>query len=285
MLNDYPKYSVLMPLFYKEKLEYLTLSLESMMKQTIKPDEIVLIEDHAISDEMRRTINGLSERYDVTVRIYTNHRLDGKGLSAVLAYGVKKCKNEYIARMDTDDIAKSDRCEKELEVFVENPQLSIVGSWVDEFYGSPDNVVNTRTAPKSMEDITNRFKYTNPFNHPSVMYKKSAVLDVGNYNPSYTASEDYELWYRLIKNGYFGTNIQESLVEFRLGENFKKRRRNIKSFKAKKHIKKKMLDERFMNLPEYMVTMTMESIYLYCPFDIRSLLFKRTKEISKRKNL
>ena len=158
------KYSVLMPLFYKEKIEYLKLSLESMMKQTIKPDEIVLIEDHPISDEMRSTINELAERNDVKINIYPNYELDGKGLAAVLAYGVTKCKNELIARMDTDDISKTNRCEKQLKRFEEKPELDIVGSHIDEFVGDPSNVISQRIVPTTSEAIYEYAKKRSAFN-------------------------------------------------------------------------------------------------------------------------
>lgn len=271
-------YSVLMPLYYKENPEYLSDSLSSMMKQTIKPDEIVMIQDHPIPSVLEKVIRNLEKIHGIEVNIYENFELDGKGLSAVLAYGVKKCRNSLIARMDTDDIAVWTRCEQELKVFARNPECALVGTWVDEFEGETGNVVTVRTVPGTMKGIIQRMKVTNAFNHPSVMFRKEAVLKSGNYNTKCTADEDYDLWYRMIINGYKAVNIQKSLVKFRLGKNFSRRRRTRQAFQAKTGIKRKMYQDGFMNMFEYACTIALEYIYLYCPADIRKMLFNREKK-------
>ena len=274
------KYSVLMPLYYKEKTDNLKQSLKSMMTQSLKPDEIVLIEDHPVSDEIKTIIRDLSEEYDVEVNIFSDYELDGKGLPAVLKYGVDKCRNQMIARMDSDDISLPSRCEKEVKILREHPEYAIVGTWVDEFDGTVDNVVTVRSTPENMEAIRRRLKVTNPFNHPTVMFKKDAILASGNYDENVIADEDYDLWYRLIRSGYKGTNIQESLVKYRLGDNFISRRRTKNAFLAKTGIKKQMYHDGFVSALEYFGTMAVEYIYLYCPLDIRKVLFNRD---SKRK--
>lgn len=124
------KYSVLMSLYKKEHPEYLRLALDSMINQTVKPDEIVLVEDGPLTDELYQVV----EEYKHYLKLVINEKNLGLGLA--LNEGLKECRNELVARMDTDDISKPNRCEKQLKRFEENPSLAIVGSHIDEFVGT-----------------------------------------------------------------------------------------------------------------------------------------------------
>ena len=268
------KYSVLMPLWYKENLDYLKTSLESILAQTVKPDEVVMIEDHPISDEMKALMDGLFENSGVALNIYENFDLDGKGLSSILSFGVPKCRNSLIARMDTDDIACLDRCEAELKEFEVDADLALVGAWVDEFDDDPDTIKAVHSVPGRMDDIKKRMKYTNPFNHPTVMFKKDAVLSVGNYDPALKKNEDYDLWYRLVSSGYKCKNINRSLLKFRRGAAFTKRRKNREQHLGKIALKRKMFKDGYMSRGEYAVSYVMEKLYFLMPARIRKTAFK-----------
>ena len=120
------KYSVLMSLYFKEKPEYLRLAIQSMVDQTLKPDEIVIVKDGQITSELQRELDVFVDKYPILFKIvgYENNR----GLGLALNYGLEHCKNELVARMDTDDIAKPNRCEKQLMAFEKDQDLSIVES-------------------------------------------------------------------------------------------------------------------------------------------------------------
>ena len=135
------KYSVLMSLYVKEKPEYLRLAIDSMLNQTVTPDEIVIVEDGPLNDSLYSV---LDEYEGKITRVRSDKNI---GLGLALNVGLKACRNELVARMDTDDISKPDRCEKQLKRFEEKPELAIVGAWVDEFTVSPDQVVSTRAVP------------------------------------------------------------------------------------------------------------------------------------------
>ena len=164
------KYSVLMSLYVKEKPEYLRLAIDSMLNQTVTPDEIVIVEDGPLNDSLYSVL----DEYEGKITRVRNEKNIGLGLA--LNVGLKACRNELVARMDTDDISKPDRCEKQLKRFEEKPELAIVGAWVDEFTVSPDQVVSTRAVPTDSESIYNFAKKRSAFNHPAVMYRRSAVL-------------------------------------------------------------------------------------------------------------
>ena len=110
--TDYKKYSVLMSLYKKEKPEYLNLAIQSMIDQTVRPDEIVIVKDGHITNELKTVLDDYQSKYPALFNIVGYEK--NRGLGLALNYGLKHAKNELIARMDTDDIAKPERCEKQL---------------------------------------------------------------------------------------------------------------------------------------------------------------------------
>ncbi len=215
---DSKKYSVLLSLYKKEKPEYLELALDSMLNQTVPPDEIVLVEDGPLTDELYEVL----DKYPMLHRIKNETNL---GLGLALNVGLKECRNELVARMDTDDCSKPDRCEKQLARFLEKPYLAIVGSHIDEFVGDINNVISQRIVPTSSEDIYNFAKKRSAFNHPAVMYSKSAVLNNGGYS-DLKRNQDVDLFGRMQFNGYKAENIDEALLWFRSSNELAKRRKS-----------------------------------------------------------
>lgn len=216
------KYSVLMSVYVKEQPEYAKLSIDSMLEQTIKPDEIVLVKDGPLTSELD---NMIAEYEQAFPGLFTIVPLkENVGLGMALNEGLKVAKNELVARMDTDDIAFPERCEKQLEWFKKNPELSIVGTNTDEFSNDPSKIHSKRVVPETHEAIVRFSKTRNPFNHPTVMYKKSDVLASGGYG-DYRRNQDYELFVRMLNEGYLGANINKSLLLFRANEDNLKRRK------------------------------------------------------------
>ena len=206
------KYSVLMSLYIKEKPEYLQLAIQSMIDQTYKPDEIVIVKDGKITPELQQVLDTFFSNNPELFNIVGYE--ENRGLGLALNYGLDYCRNELVARMDTDDISKPERCEKQIKRFEEKPELSIVGSWVDEFNETPENVVSVRAVPETTEDIYIFAKRRSAFNHPAVMYKKSKVLENGGYS-DLRRNQDVDLFGRMLFNGCKAENIGESLLFFR----------------------------------------------------------------------
>ena len=212
------KYSVLMSLYKKEKPEYLRIALDSMLKQTIEPDEIVLVEDGPLTDELYEVLSD----YPMLHRIRNEKNL---GLGLALNVGLKQCRNELVARMDTDDCSKPNRCEKQLARFLEKPYLAIVGSHIDEFSGEISNVISQRIVPTTSEDIYKFSKKRSAFNHPAVMYSKTAVLENNGYS-DLKRNQDVDLFGRMQFEGYKAENIDEALLLFRSSDELAKRRKS-----------------------------------------------------------
>ena len=212
------KYSVLMSLYKKENPEYLRIAIDSMLNQTVAPDEIVLVEDGPLTDELYAVL----DEYPMLHRVKNEINL---GLGLALNVGLKECRNELIARMDTDDCSKPERCEKQLQRFLEKPYLAIVGSHIDEFIGDTSNVISQRIVPTTSEEIYKFAKKRSAFNHPAVMYSKTAVLENNGY-ADLKRNQDVDLFGRMLFNGYKAENIDEALLWFRSSDELAKRRKS-----------------------------------------------------------
>lgn len=212
------KYSVLMSLYKKENPEYLRIAIDSMLNQTVAPDEIVFVEDGPLTDGLYAVL----DEYPMLHRIKNETNL---GLGLALNVGLKECRNELVARMDTDDCSKPDRCEKQLQRFLEKPYLAIVGSHIDEFIGDTSNVISQRIVPTTSEEIYKFAKKRSAFNHPAVMYSKTAVLENNGY-ANLKRNQDVDLFGRMQFKGYKAENIDEALLWFRSSDELAKRRKS-----------------------------------------------------------
>jgi len=221
-INFAKDYTVLMSLYYKEKPDYFKESVESMLIQTLKPEQIVIVKDGPLTNELE----SLVEQYKIkNEQLFTIIALEENvGLGKALDFGLEACRNELVARMDTDDISLPERCEKQVHEFNKNPSLSIVGTMIDEFYDEPTNIVSSRNVPTEHEEIVKFMRRRSPFNHPAVMFKKSEVIRCGGYG-AFRRKQDLDLFSRMLNNDCIAANIDESLLLFRSNEdNFKRRR-------------------------------------------------------------
>jgi len=216
------EYSVLMSVYSKEESSYLKESLESMLAQTLQPEQIVIVKDGPLTEELDAVINEYTFKYS---KIFTVVPLtENIGLGKALDKGLKSCRNELVARMDTDDISLPVRCEKQVQEFQKDSALSIVGTMIDEFYDEPNNIVSSRIVPTDHEEIVAFMRRRSPFNHPSVMFKKSEVIRCGGYG-TFRRKQDLDLFSRMINYGCKTANINEPLLLFRSNEdNFRRRK-------------------------------------------------------------
>ncbi|GAE95218.1 glycosyltransferase [Gracilibacillus boraciitolerans JCM 21714] len=225
------KYSVLMSLYKKEKPDFLRQSIESMINQTIMPDEIVIVKDGPLTPKLEQVLKEYQTSHPTLFNIVVSENNVGLGLA--LNLGLKLCRNELVARMDTDDISLPERCEKQLSVFKSEPEIAIVGAFVSEFNTSSFSVVSTRKVPTSHPEIYEFAKKRSAFNHPVVMYRKSKVIEVGGY-ANLRRNQDVDLFGRMLFTGCKAKNIDEALLMFRINDDLAKRRKswggNTKSY-------------------------------------------------------
>lgn len=241
------KYSVLMSVYKNDKADWLEISILSMINQTIKPDEIILMIDGPIPDELEEKINEISQAYKL-VKVYKNENNLGLGLT--MQKGLELCKNDIVARMDSDDYSKPNRIEKELIMLEEN-NLDLVGSQVEEFIDDINNVTSIHNVPVGETEILKYSKQRNPFCHPSVIFKKSKVLESGDYQDM-KLCEDYYLWIRMLQNNCKMDNHPECLIRMRVSKDLYARRGGYKYFKSQKKLFKYMKKTKYIGIFTYL---------------------------------
>ena len=235
------RFSVLLSVYYKESYSAFCKSLDSIFTQTTCPDEVILVEDGLLGSDLNDIISEYSAKYPTLkiIPLPTN-----QGLGKALNEGLKHCSYDIVARMDTDDIAKPDRFEKQLAVFEKYSDIDVVGAWIDEFEDDISDVKSVRKLPELPDDIRQFAKRRNPINHPVVMFRKSAVLAAGGYQ-HFPLFEDYYLWIRMLMNGAKFYNIQESLLYFRFSPEMFKRRGGWRYVISELHFLQKMRQTDF----------------------------------------
>ncbi|MCK3658986.1 amylovoran biosynthesis protein AmsE [Pasteurellaceae bacterium Pebbles2] len=215
------KFSVLMSLYIKENPIFLRESLQSLVEQTVQADEIVLVLDGAITTELEQVLNEFSDKLPLKLVPLPQN----VGLGKALNEGIKAANNEWLFRMDTDDICYPKRFEKQVEFIEQNPDVVLFSTQISEFDTDPKQVLAIRRVPVSYEDIVKFNRIRSPFNHMTVAYKKSVLEEVGGYQ-HHLFLEDYNLWNRIIAKGYKVGNLPEILLYARTAGNamFNRRR-------------------------------------------------------------
>ena len=216
-------YSVLMSVYKKDTAEHLRQSIDSMLGQTVPCEQFVVVQDGPLGDDLCIVIN---EYATAQPGLFTVVPLEQNiGLGKALDVGLEYCRNDLVARMDADDISLSERCEKLMALFESEPRLGIAGTNIDEFYDDPACVVSSRVVPSDYEGIRKFIRRRSPFNHPTVMFRKSEVLRCGGYGKM-RRKQDFDLFARMIGMGVYALNINESLLLFRADAGNYKRRKS-----------------------------------------------------------
>ena len=247
--NDFPPFSVAMSVYKSDNPDYFDRALESIiLKQTVAPNEVVLVVDGPVDENINAVIQKYLEQYKglSVIRLEKNG-----GLGNALKLAVQSAKYELIARMDSDDVAVQDRFEQQLAYFILHPDIDIVGGDITEFIGEESNVVGRRAVPLSNEEIREYMKKRCAMNHVSVMYKKSAVQAAGGYQDWFW-NEDYYLWIRMWLNNAVFANTGTVLVNVRVGEEMYQRRGGKKYFASEKGLQDYMIKHGMIDYITYL---------------------------------
>lgn len=263
------KFSVLMSVYYKENPIYLRKAMESIYdNQILKPSEIVLVEDGQLTEELYQEVARQKNKLKDILKIIKLEK--NSGLGKALNIGVLNCTNELIARMDTDDISMPKRFLKQINYLKEHPNIDVLGTFMSEFIDDTNNIICIKDAP--IENIEKFMKYRDPVNHPSVILKKSKVLEAGNYQ-EILLNEDSYLWRRMLKKGAIFQNIPESLMYFRVSDDTYKRRGGWKYIKAEWYLQKKYLELEVINKFEFWQNILLKSVIRLIPNWLRRFIY------------
>lgn len=265
------KFSVLMSVYQKENPDFLRKSLNSVLiEQSRKPDELVLVEDGPLTEELYQTIQDFKEKFP---EMKVLHLKENVGLGEALHRGVEACSYDWIARMDTDDIATPDRFQQQVDYIEQHPQLDVLGGNIIEFDSEPDQIVAEKQMPLSHEEIIKRLQRRNPFCHMTVFFKKSSVLKAGNYKPL-PLVEDYYLWARMAAQGCRFANLNRVLVYARVGNGMHTRRSQTEQIASWKVVNTFLLSHGMLNRGQYYQNMLMIRAFVGTPIWIKAFIYK-----------
>ncbi len=268
-MEKFAKFSVLLSVYFKENPEFFDRALESLVLQTVPADEWVIVKDGPIPDGLQAVI----EKYKKQgICIKEVPLPENRGLGLALAAGVPECSYELIARMDSDDIAVPERFSLQLAAFEKNPALDLCGGQIEEFETSPEEIVGERRVPLSQEEIERYQKTRSAFNHVTVMFKKSKVLEAGNYKDC-PLMEDDMLWVDMLLHGAVCMNLDENLCFVRTNRTMIARRGGRKYYKKYKSARKMILETGFITKREYRKTNRIQLLVCLMPAWLRKFVF------------
>lgn len=221
------KLSVLMSVYKSENPQYLDRSLQSIWTdQTLKPNQIVLIEDGPLGKELNKIID--KWKLHLSEKLYIVRNNENIGLTKSLNRGLKVVTGQFIARMDSDDIAHPLRFERQIKFLSTHPDVAVVGGSIQEFNDSCE-CLNIRHYPSDNIAVLRYIHKASPLAHPAVMMRKS-IFDAGlSYNEQYRTSQDIALWFDVLCRGFKIANINDIVLYFRRDDEVFKRRSKKKA--------------------------------------------------------
>lgn len=267
--------SVLMSVYKKEKPEYFKAALESIINQTMQPDEILVIKDGPLTTELEKILSDTQRQLiemGRKISLHTYQFEENVQLGRALKKGVELCENEFVARMDTDDIACPERLKKQYEYLMVNTDIAALGGYIEEFCDD-NSFSNVKTMPCNEKEIRSYARFRNPLNHMTVMFRKEAVLEAGNYR-HYPFLEDYDLWGRILGKGYQIENLPEVLVRARVGNELYGRRGGFDYCKRYLGLRKEQHQLGITNWCEWMIACAITIAVTIIPSGARKKVYQ-----------
>ncbi len=265
-------YSVLMSVYKGENTEYFRASMDSLCNQTHPASQIVLVCDGPLGDELDMIVSEYKDKLGDILDVV--QLPENKGTAYCANIGLKSCKNEYIMKMDSDDVCKSNRAEKQMSYLTDKPYIDILGSYIEEFKSADNTVIGVRQTPTTHEEIVKFAKRRAPFNNQTLVYKKEYAEKIGGYSNELIRCEDYDFMVRMLMAGAKSANIPEVLVRYRVDKNNLKRRRNWKNTKSFFAVRKKIYKMGFSGFWDYVLPCAGQLLLFITPSCITGLIYK-----------
>lgn len=260
------QFSVILPVYHGNTANEFTVSLNSILSQTLPATEIVIVQDGPVDDGIVMQLTELRKQNGIKVVTLPVN----SGLGNALNQGFKYCSYEWVARMDADDKAQPDRFEKTVSFIEQHPDIDLVGTYYAEI--SPIGKTYVRKVPITFEQVIKFSKYRNPHSHPTVFYKKKAVEEVGGYKNFFFA-EDWYLWLRMFKQGYKSANIDAVLV-YAQTQNYM-RRLGLKALKNDYKAIHQLQKEGLIGVHHFLFNIFVRAIVRLLPIGLANTFYKK----------
>lgn len=266
------QYSVLMLVYQKENPEDFREAIQSMLDQTVRTDDFVIVCDGPLTAELDAVLDEFVSRYPGLFHIVRLPENVGVGLAAKA--GLAVCKNDLITKMDSDDISVPDRCEKQLTRFAANPELALLGGIIEEFDSHTGNVLSVRITPPDDKGIRRYARRRCPVNNVTAMYRKSAALAAGSYR-NLRRAEDYDLYLRMLIQGCRAENLPETLVKVRVDTGDYSRRASWRTLKCCSVIWWHAYRSGFSSLADLLICLAGQTFLVVCPGSVQQLIYRK----------
>lgn len=280
--REMENYSVLMSVYSKEDPVHFTAAIQSMLDQTVVTDDFVVVCDGPLTAELNTVLDTFVSRYPGLFQIVRLPRNVGVGLAAKA--GLAACRNDLIAKMDSDDISLPERCEKQLLCFAAKPDLILLGGVIEEFDNQTGQTVSVRVPPENNDEIRRYARRRSPVNNVTAMYRKSAALAVGGYRDLRRA-EDYDLYLRMLIHGCYAENLPDTLVRVRMDADAHRRRVSWSALKGFCETRWHAWRSGYSSLADLLICLGGQLFLLLCPGSIQQIMYKtflrRTKKAKK----
>lgn len=268
------EFSVLMSVYGKDNADDFREALKSVtLTQTKKPKQVVIVQDGIVPSSIDEIIDDIKNQTP-EIEITVLKKETNQGLASALNSGLSLCKYDWIARMDSDDISVADRFEKQIAFIESNMDVAVLGGAIAEFENEIGDIQSERHVELIHEEITRMAKSRTPMNHVSVMYLKSAVLAVGGYSEDFGKLEDYKLWVDLIAAGYKLANIDDIVVNVRVGKGFIERRSNKREIQDWDMLQTYLLKNNMITKRKAWVNKLYIRVFIYMPAWMKKIAYK-----------
>jgi glycosyltransferase involved in cell wall biosynthesis len=262
-------FSLLVPVYDGDRPDYLRRALRSAVDdQTVRPDQVVIVRDGPVRDELARCLDELQASIPVPVTFVPLPH--NGGLGPALDQGLAASWFDVIARMDADDVAMPHRFEVELPLIQD---ADIVGAGLLEFVTDTDDIVGQRVPPTDPGQIQRYARMHDPFNHPTVVYRRHAVLAAGGYG-DLPLMEDYALFARMLGNGARAVNVAEPLIFYRVGAEAFKRRGGTGLLRSELRLQREFRQHGFTTSAQYLRNVVVRGGYRLIPWWCRRAVYR-----------
>lgn len=269
-MSSHEPFSLLLPVHASDHVEFVEQAFHSAVDaQTLPPDHVVVVRDGPVSDALARCIDELRTTSPVPVTFVPLER--NCGLGPALDAGLAASPHDVIARMDSDDIAMPQRFEVQLPLIAAG--ADIVGAGLLEFGSDTGDIVGHRTPPCDPDEIARFARIHDPFNHPTVVYRRSAVVAAGGYG-NLPLMEDYWLFARMLANGAKAANVAEPLVYYRVGAGAYQRRGGRALLRSELALQRRLRDEGFTSSGQYVRNVLIRGGYRLLPWWVRRAAYR-----------
>ena len=272
MSQEFPPFSVLMSVYAKDNPVWVAQALDSVLANTVRPAEVAVAVDGPVPEELHKVLEEYAKKHP-SIKLIPLEKNSGPGMA--LQKGLEQCSYELVARMDADDISLPNRFEKQLTRFIQEPDLAILGGTIEEIDAESLQPVAIRRVPGTDAECKKFLKMRCPFNHMTVMFKKSLILQAGSYQPFHLL-EDYYLWARCAAKGYIFGNLADIILRARVNAAMYGRRGGWKYFKSNVSLSGKLRQLGIIDWGTYVFNICVRfCVQVLMPNSIRKMLYKK----------